>query len=68
MQCPRCRCNDVYLSQSGNSHVLSFLLATARCHRCCYTFKAPRWSLTEKPPRNEESEQQPVAPPLRRAA
>jgi len=58
MQCPNCRCHDVYLSNSGNQNVLSFLIATARCHRCCYVFKAPRWNLTERPKDDHSSQHQ----------
>ncbi len=44
MQCPRCKTNDVYRSQSATSHLLSFMMMTVRCHRCCLQFSVPRWS------------------------
>lgn len=44
MQCPRCKTHDVYRSQGATPHVLSFLMMTVRCHRCCMQFSVPRWS------------------------
>lgn len=43
MQCPRCKMEDVYLSTSGNSGVISLLTKVCRCHRCCHLFKVARW-------------------------
>ena len=51
MQCPRCKTSDVYISRSGNKHLLNFLMVTVRCHRCCHLFNVPRWyDVSEKPP------------------
>ncbi len=44
MQCPRCKTHDVYRSQSATPHLLSFMMMTVRCHRCCLQFSVPRWS------------------------
>ena len=44
MQCPRCKTHDVYRSNSGSPHILSFLTTTVRCHRCCLQFSVPRWT------------------------
>ena len=48
MQCPRCKTHDVYRSQSASSHLLSFMMMTVRCHRCCLQFSVPRWSNVPK--------------------
>lgn len=63
MKCPQCKTNDVYLSSSGNSKS-SFWTKVARCHRCCYLFKVPRWVYVpdKEPARSERME------PIRRAA
>lgn len=50
VKCPRCKCDDVYVSRSGNSGVISFLMSTLRCHRCCYLFSVPRWTQVPKKP------------------
>jgi phage FluMu protein Com len=53
MKCPRCKCDDVYLSRSGgeNQGIISLVATTVRCHRCCYLFSVPRWtSVPKKPP------------------
>ena len=58
MQCPRCKTHDVYISRSGNKHLLNFLMITVRCHRCCYLFSVPRWShVTEKPAHSDRDSQ-----------
>gem|GEM_PF-2560845 len=51
MQCPRCKTNDVFLSESANQNVLSILMVTARCHRCCHLFQVPRWCNVPKKPK-----------------
>ncbi|MDX1969220.1 MAG: hypothetical protein SFV23_18735 [Planctomycetaceae bacterium] len=51
MKCPRCRTDDVYLSESGNQGVLSLFTIAARCHRCCHLFQVPRWTTLPKRPK-----------------
>lgn len=48
MQCPRCKTDDVYVSQRQNQTILSFIFVKLRCHRCCNLFSAPRWSVTSR--------------------
>ncbi len=50
MKCPRCKCEDVYSSRSGNVGVISILMTAVRCHRCCYQFTVPRWTSVPKKP------------------
>lgn len=69
MKCPRCKTDDVYLSQSGGSrHVLSFLMVAVRCHRCCHLFSVPRWKDVRTKPPSKISASQIQAKPERRAA
>ena len=58
MKCPRCKCDDVYLSRSGeeNQGVISFLMTAVRCHRCCYLFTVPRWTSVPKRPPEKDNE------------
>jgi len=50
---------DVYLSSSGNAGVISLWTKSARCHRCCYLFKVPRWKhVPEKEHSHETVDQQ----------
>ncbi|MBI1345441.1 hypothetical protein GC163_04055 [bacterium] len=51
MKCPRCKTQDVYVSESANQNVLSILMVTARCHRCCHLFQVPRWRNVPKKPK-----------------
>ena len=50
MKCPRCKCDDVYVSRSGNEAqgIVSFLMQAVRCHRCCYLFSVSRWTTVPK--------------------
>jgi len=52
MRCPRCKTQDVYVSQRQNQKqtlsLMSLLLVKMRCHRCCNLFSAPRWSVTSR--------------------
>lgn len=69
MQCPRCKTNDVYRSQSATGHLLSFMMMTVRCHRCCLQFTVPRWShVPEKVTTKTGAAQLDVMPKQRRAA
>lgn len=69
MQCPRCKTHDVYRSQSAPGHLLSFMMMTVRCHRCCLQFNVPRWSnVPEKVASKTSTAQREVEPKQRRAA
>ena len=57
MKCPRCKCDDVYLSRSGNAGIVSFLMNAVRCHRCCYLFSVPRWTHASKKPEQSLGQQ-----------
>lgn len=46
MICPKCKMNDVFVSQRSNEHLLSFLWVNMRCHRCCHLFTVARWKAT----------------------
>ena len=48
MKCPRCKCDDVYSSRSGNIGILSILMTAVRCHRCCYQFSVLPWTYVPK--------------------
>lgn len=51
MNCPRCKCEDVYVSRSGSSgSILSLFVTTVRCHRCCNLFSVPAWTKVPKKP------------------
>lgn len=52
MKCPRCQTHDVYVSESSSPHILSFLMVSARCHRCCMLFQVPRWKNVPKRPKS----------------
>ncbi len=67
MQCPRCKTHDVYRSQSATENILSFMMMSVRCHRCCYLFSVPRWkSVPERPPVAKTTQATPQ--PMKRAA
>jgi hypothetical protein len=54
MQCPRCRCHDVYRSRTAAVGLFSVMMVAVRCHRCCYLFSVPRWNdVPEKEARPE---------------
>ena len=58
MKCPRCKCDDVYASRSGNEvqGIIAFLKTTVRCHRCCYLFSVPRWTTVPQKPTDKNNE------------
>jgi hypothetical protein len=61
MQCPRCKTHDVYRSQSASETILSFMMMSVRCHRCCYLFSVPRWKhVPDKPPAALKTQDQPT--------
>lgn len=69
MQCPRCKTHDVYRSQSGtSSHILSFMMMTVRCHRCCLQFSVPRWKSVPTKVPTKTSVAQSTPTPKKRAA
>ena len=52
MKCPYCKTDDVYISESAGQNVLSILMVTARCHRCCALLQVPRWKNVPRKPKS----------------